>query len=87
MQKHHRLLVQGFARNPMWEVVTVSGLPVNRLNSNRTFIKAEDEIVDDVHYTYLPVVNVPIVKNIVHAVSGFYKTIKYCRKGENSRWR
>ncbi|NLK29254.1 MAG: glycosyltransferase family 4 protein [Clostridiales bacterium] len=78
-QKYHRLLAEGFSLNGH-ETLTLSSLPVTRKNHKQVFFPGETEIYNGVKYRYLPVFNIPILKNfIVFIFSFFYQTINCLR--------
>ena len=79
VQKYHRLLVEGFSKNDV-HVSTVSAPPITRENTKKVFIKLKTERVDNVEYNYLPVINLPFIKNFFVILFSFFKTLFLCLK-------
>jgi len=75
-QKFHRLLVEGFA---MYEkscrVITLSSIPVNSTIHKRRIWSIKPEIFGNIKYTYILIINLPIIRNIVSFVIVFIKTV------------
>ena len=83
-QKYHRLTVEGITKNGC-KVHTVTSLPVTPKNCSAKFLSASQSISDGIEYNYLPVVNFPIIKNIIVMMSSFFKTLKLIRKNKGSK--
>lgn len=79
VQKYHRLMAEGFARNNI-EVQTVSALPISRSNCSKKIIKRNCELYKCVSYRYITTFNIPVIKNINTLIRSFFATIKACRK-------
>jgi glycosyltransferase involved in cell wall biosynthesis len=77
VQKYHRLLVEGLVNNNIG-VTSVSVLPVSRNNCKKTFFKYEKEINNNIHYSYLPLINFTIIKNIVAFINSFSYVLFSC---------
>lgn len=79
IQKYHRLIVEGLAKNNI-SVRTITALPITKLNCSKLFIKYEKEKINNVNYIYLPLVNLPIIKNIIVFIISFIYTFFLCLK-------
>ncbi|WP_353852615.1 glycosyltransferase [Dehalobacter restrictus] len=83
-QKYHRLLVEGLARNDGIAVQAISSLPINRSMSKKILFKREIEEVEGIDYTYLPFVNLPVLKQVIIFFSCFFRLCKIINKNRNS---
>ena len=83
-QKYHRLLSEGFAMNNGIKVNTVTSMPVTRSSIDKFYIKSSTENVNNVNYNYLPIINLPIIKNLLIFLSSFIKTSIFCIKNKDS---
>jgi len=83
VQKYHRLIVEGLAENNI-NVNTVTVLPVTRLNCPKIFIKHEREKTNNVNYVYLPLINLPIIKNIIAFIGSFLYAFFSCIKDKET---
>lgn len=79
VQKYHRLITEGFNANDI-NVSTVSALPVTSLNTNIKFLKSKKNKFENITYNYLPVINIPILKNAVTVISSFFKTLSLAKE-------
>lgn len=84
VQKYHRLLAEGFVANDNVIVESITALPVSRASYNKVFINGYSEIDNKVNYNYLPMINIPIIKNIYTIISSFFKTLKLSRENERN---
>lgn len=71
VQKYHRLLVEGLLKNSV-EVNAVTALPVSRKNSKKMFFMYEKEKNNNIHYSYLSLINFPVIKNITAFINSFF---------------
>lgn len=58
VQKYHRLLAEGFAKNGI-DVSTVSAVPMTSSNTSTKFLKAKKTVSKGISYNHLPVINIP----------------------------
>lgn len=82
VQKYHRLITEGFNANNI-NVSTVSALPITSSNSNIKFLKSKKNKFENITYNYLPVINIPILKNLLTVISSFFKTLSLAKKENN----
>lgn len=73
-QKYHGLLTRGLAENGA-EVIAVSAPPVSRRTSKRRFVCLPPETADGVQYRYLPVWDIPGIKQAITWCSSFFTTL------------
>jgi glycosyltransferase involved in cell wall biosynthesis len=83
IQKYHRLLVEGFIANNV-NVNAISSPPINRENTKEKVIKGDMETNSLVKYTYLPTINIRIIKNICDFITSFFRTLQLCVKYRES---
>lgn len=74
-QKFHRLLMQGLVRNQI-AVKSICGVPVTSGNCKKKVILIPDTTCNDVRFLYLPTLNLPLVKNVVHMLGAFFSVLK-----------
>lgn len=83
-QKYNRLLAEGFVANDDVVVETITNLPVARSSYSKIFINRYSERENGVNYNYLPLINIPIIKNIYTIISSFFKTLKLCKQNKKN---
>jgi len=79
VQKYHRLLSEGLMINGEF-VKVLSALPITRSISKNILINEGNEEDNKIHYKYIPIVNIPVVKNIFIFIYSFIYTIIECFK-------
>ena len=79
-QKFHRLIVKGMVSNGKKNVNVISAIPVIPSRHKRLFWFVKDEEVNGVNYSYLPFLNVRLIKNITVFISCFFKVFFWCLK-------
>lgn len=84
VQKFHRLIVEGLAKNEEIKVTAISALPITRENTKRIFIKENNEIREEVTYLYSPIINIPLLKNLLISIWAFIKTLVSCLSDRNT---
>ena len=80
-QKFNRLLIKGLKLNGV-DVIGLSTPPVTTSNLNKKFIVLGKKIEDEILFSYVPVINIPILKNILNIAGSFFKTLKYRKKNK-----
>jgi glycosyltransferase involved in cell wall biosynthesis len=76
IQKFHRLLVEGFAMHEdSCSVQTLGAIPIIPASHKRRIWWLPPEVVGNVKYSYVPTINLPIVKNILVFVIAFFKVV------------
>lgn len=81
VQKYHRLIAEGLAQNDVERVQLVTAAPLTRENSKKIFISFEtqkDKNYNNLVYSYLPILNVPILRNIFVFLESFFYTLIKC---------
>lgn len=81
-QKYDCLLVDGLAKNGA-EVIALCAPPLTRATCGRRFVRLLPEAESGVTYRYLPVVGIPVLKNLVTWISSFFHTL---RLGGGNAW-
>ncbi len=75
-QKFHQLLAEGLAlHKDDCCVQTLSAIPITPASHKRRFWWLPLETVDGIKYTYIPTINLPIIKNLFVFIAAFYKAI------------
>lgn len=65
-QKFHRLLAEGFARHTdKCRIRTLSSIPVIQANHKKRIWRLPQEVVNGLTYSYIPMLNLNVIKNIV----------------------
>ena len=80
-QKFNRLLIKGLKLNGT-DVIGLSTPPVTTSNLNKKFIVLGKKIEDEILFSYVPAINIPILKNILNIAGSFFKTLKYQKKNK-----
>ena len=80
-QKFNRLLIKGLKLNGV-DVIGLSTPPVTTSNLNKKFIVLGKKIEDEILFSYVPAINIPILKNILNIAGSFFKTLKYQKKNK-----
>ena len=80
-QKFNKLLIKGLKLNGA-DVIGLSTPPVTTSNLNKKFIVLGKKIEDEILFSYVPVINIPILKNILNIAGSFFKTLKYRKKNK-----
>ena len=76
VQKYHRLLARGLARNGA-EVIALSAPPVTRRNTRARFVRLRPDTEEGVRFSYLPVLLVPVLKHLVTLFTAFFRTLRF----------
>lgn len=83
VQKYHRLLSEGLIANGV-PVKVLSALPITRTISKDIFINEDNEEVNKIYYKYIPIINIPVAKNILIFIYSFiYTMIECCKERKN----
>lgn len=80
-QKYHSLLIAGLQKNGL-SVFCFSGLPINRSVTNKKWISVPDEVENGVHYRYYKTLNLPLVRQLMICLAGFFNTLLF--KGDGT---
>lgn len=82
VQKFHRLLAEGFAlHKDECRVQTLSAIPITPASHKRRFWRLPSETVGSIKYTYIPTVNLPIIKNALVFIVAFFKALAWILRG------
>lgn len=87
VQKYHRLIVEGLAQNNIDIVETITALPITRTNCRKKYIHEKNEIDEtyqNLKYNYLPIVNIPLLKNLLVMLESFFSTLVKCIRNKDS---
>ena len=74
IQKFSRLLVKGFMNNGASTDV-LSVISVSSSGNKKKLWAERSEIEDDIHFLYLPFINMPIIRQICLTINSFIKTL------------
>jgi glycosyltransferase involved in cell wall biosynthesis len=75
-QKFHRLLAEGFANlDSTVQLETLSSIPVTSANHKKKFWKLPNETHNKVRYSYIPILNLPVIKNLIVLFYTFFKVV------------
>ena len=75
VQKFHRLLAEGLAfHNKSCCVETLSIIPISSKIHHQRLWNISSEVIDNIHYKYIPTINLPIIKNVLIFIYAFVKT-------------
>jgi len=78
VQKFHHLLVEGFAKNnEVSNVETLSSIPVIPSSHHKRIWNIKSETINNIHYNYIPIINVPVLKNIMVFTYSFFKILRW----------
>lgn len=80
-QKFNRLLLKGLKLNGT-DVIGISTPPVTTKNLKKRFFALGDKVEDEVLFSYVPVINIPILRNLLNIAGSFLKTIKNQKKNK-----
>lgn len=74
VQKFHRLIVEGLSMHKeSCYITTLSVIPVNTASHKKRFWNLSPEIIKNVRYNYVPMINLAIIKNIIVFLYTFFK--------------
>ena len=86
VQKFHRLLAQGFALHPNeCQIETLTSLPITPYNHNKKIWNLPRETLNNITYNYVPMLNVPFIKNIGVFLFTFFKVFFWSLSGKKQR--
>lgn len=77
--KYHTLMCEGLVANNI-SLNTICCVPVNRRFSKKIILKLNRTEVNDVSYSYLPIINIPVIKHIFLFLSSFFRMIRFNKK-------
>ena len=82
-QKFHRLLVEGFAMHKeSCSIETLSTIPVTPASHKRRIWRLPSEVVGNIiKYNYTPMINLPLVKNLLVFIYAFFKVVLWSLRG------
>lgn len=75
VQKFHRLLAEGLSSMNETQVETLSSIPVIYTSHKKRIWNIKPEIVKNIHYKYIPIINLPILKNSIVSIYTFIKIL------------
>lgn len=81
IQKFHNLIMRGLVLNDT-TVFAITAPPITRKNTRKILIRNPKEIENSIKYTYLPIINIPIIKNIFVIIMSFIKTVSMIHKNK-----
>jgi glycosyltransferase involved in cell wall biosynthesis len=84
--KFHRLLAEGLAMNKDFcTVETLSVIPVTTTSHKKRFWMIPPEVFENINYHYVPMINLPVLRNIIIVIFTFFKIVLWSlpRSGKN----
>lgn len=75
IQKFHRLICRGLVKNNV-KVKTISVIPMSRKISSKTLWFEKKEIEDKIEYSYVPFINIKILRQLCIFIFTIFKIIK-----------
>ncbi len=79
VQKYDRLLAQGFVKKGL-APLCLSAIPMSRAISGKLFFPSSREEQDQLCFHYLPVINLPLIKDAITLVLSFFSALMFCLK-------
>ena len=79
VQKFHRLMLEGLAANKA-SVRALTAPPVSRANTGRLFVTSESDTAGGVHYDYLWIVNLPVLKNLAVVAESLRRSLLWMHR-------
>lgn len=75
-QKFHRLLAEGLAmHDKACKLETISTIPVISRSHRKRFWNLSSEVVRNVRYNYVPMINLPILKNLIVFLYSLFRIV------------
>lgn len=84
IQKFHRLICEGLAKNGA-QVKTMSSIPMSRAISNKILWIDKKEKSNEVEYNYIPFINLKVLRQITTFLGIIIMTIKECIKEKKEK--
>lgn len=84
IQKFHRLICEGFAKNNV-EIKTYSSIPMSRKISSKFIWFNKKEKENGVEYNYIPFINIKIIRQICTFIGMTFNIIKECIKNKKQK--
>jgi glycosyltransferase involved in cell wall biosynthesis len=75
IQKFHRLLAEGLSMQRETYLETLSSIPVIHTSHKKRIWAIKSEIINNIHYHYIPMINLPILKNGIVTIYTFIKIL------------
>ena len=82
-QKYCTLLLQGIKKNGI-EAQALGILPINRKNNKKIYIHKKRDEENGINFTYVPCINIPIVKRIFNFLGTIKELWRIISKNKNS---
>lgn len=79
--KFHGLIMKGLSKKN--NVYSLVGRPISRMTHDKIFWKNYKEVEDKVEYKYLPIINIPCIKQIIVGFSCYFNIIGWRIKHRN----
>ncbi|MDO8965699.1 glycosyltransferase [Algoriphagus sp.] len=74
-QNFFGLIAEGLKNNSNTTVFVNSVLPINHYDQKKIFWKLSNELENDIHYNYIPIVNLPILNNFITSFFIFFQIL------------
>ena len=77
-QKFHSLLIEGFAlHKDACHIQTLSLIPVTSTSHKKKMWKSSPEQVGDITFNYIPIINLPALKDVMVFIYSFFKVLRW----------
>lgn len=83
IQKFHRLFVNGLMGTKKVNVRTLSIIPLSRKSHKKILWNRKKETENNVAYSYLPTINIAVLKKLIMFIGIFLKTLSWCMVTRN----
>lgn len=84
VQKYNNLLMKGISLNAI-DVISISTAPLTGESRRRkVYVKYKNDNENDVEYKYIPIINLPILKQITMSLYNAIYIYKECRGNDNN---
>lgn len=74
-QNFFGLIAEGLKDNSNTTVFVNSVLPINHIEQKKIFWKFSSEVENNIHFSYIPLINLPILKNFLSSVFIFFQIL------------
>lgn len=82
-QKYNRLLQQGISKNGV-EIIAISTPPINKKNIKKCFVNVVNSNEKGVFYSYTPVINVQLIRNVCYVIFSFFKGLRFLTRKQSA---
>lgn len=80
-QKFHKLIIEGLALHSNCQVRTLTNIPVSYKSNHKRWWNIESKKIENISWCYIPILNYPLIKNIICFFYTFFKTLFWANNG------